>query len=281
MCGIFISASVDDPLHPSDLDLKRLESRGPDGLTMLNHAYQTRLEREESRTIHITQIASVLGLRGPKIVKQPSESNDQRLALCWNGEAWTLDGEPVTANDTTVILELLGSALKEHDSGLEGPKEALGRVVRALARVDGPYAFALFDRWSQRIFFGRDFLGRRSLGLKVYANGSLVISSTSTGSSWAEVRADGVYCVELSHSQGADGIDMPSILNDSKISTVHHLPYRFADGLSDSRSVCPGEELILRHSTHVEVGDSPSISQQICPQCNRRFGSFPLGSLPT
>jgi hypothetical protein len=50
------------------------------------------------------------------------------------------------------------------------------------------------------LFFGRDILGRRSLLRRLTNYGDLIISSVSDGhhdGGWAEIEADGVYCIDL------------------------------------------------------------------------------------
>lgn len=70
-----------------------------------------------------------------------------------------------------------------------------------MSQIAGPYAFVFVDASRSSVYFGRDFLGRRSLLYKVDADGNLLLSSVTNGSSgegWSEVEADGVYCIDLS-----------------------------------------------------------------------------------
>ncbi|KAK4506574.1 hypothetical protein PRZ48_000306 [Zasmidium cellare] len=74
-------------------------------------------------------------------------------------------------------------------------------ISQAMSQVAGPYAFVFHDAARRRLFFGRDFLGRRSLLRQITRDGDILLSSVTDGAtsnSWSEVEADGVYCIDLS-----------------------------------------------------------------------------------
>jgi hypothetical protein len=145
----------------------------------------------------------VLSLRGSLTVTQPYQDPERKYTLCWNGEAWSINDEPTSGNDTKAIHRLLVDALKPSSNFERPPIEPLASariVAEALSRVAGPYAFVFFDHSRGRLFFGRDFLGRRSLLRRLTNYGELIISSVSDGHSddgWTEIEADGVYCIDL------------------------------------------------------------------------------------
>ena len=118
--------------------------------------------------------------------------------LCWNGEAWKIDGRAVKGNDGEAIFALLTEA----SVSAAGDEAAIVNVLRS---IRGPFAFVYFDNPSGRVYFGRDRLGRRSL--LTFSNKddqSLTISSISGScdSLWKEVEADGIYiCNILGHSR--------------------------------------------------------------------------------
>lgn len=87
----------------------------------------------------ISLYASVLGLRGETVTRQPLTSPDNTLWLAWNGQVFEADEESWYAsaeNDAAILLR--------HIQAVAPPqrKEALCSL---LAHMDGPYAFALVD----------------------------------------------------------------------------------------------------------------------------------------
>lgn len=197
MCGIFCVLSSTQHVYPSDELRSRLQSRGPDS---------TRTLRLKSGcgNVYLTLCSTVLSLRGSKTVTQPFQDTSGDYTLCWNGEAWSIDGEPTTGNDTEAVQKLLvdaiaaatGDSAHNYDSLMSAKQ-----IARALSRAAGPYAFVMFDRRHNRLFLGRDFLGRRSLLYRISSAGELVFSSVSdydeSTQGWQELDADGVYCLPL------------------------------------------------------------------------------------
>lgn len=214
MCGIWFSCSLQHPILPDDQILTLLRNRGPDSLNIIQRKIQsnspsTSLGQDlENTDIHLVCVASVLSLRGTKTVSQPLLNEASGSLLCWNGEAWKLDGEPIHGNDAKIVFKsLLGFAGRyPHDSGAE-PEEraaALAAVKKTTDAISGPYSFVFYDGLSQRVFYGRDPMGRRSLLIKSSMSQGLVISSISDGSSsgtWDEIESDSIYVFDLaSHS---------------------------------------------------------------------------------
>lgn len=204
MCGIFCSVSRTNQILPTDDIAKRLQARGPDSAWTVYAKYaldpsqRDTLKDETFLTFHST----VLSLRGSQTVVQPYQGPDKKFTLCWNGEAWSIDGRCTFNNDTEAVYQLLAnaSAAQSDSDVLEKDIGSGTEVVEALSRICGPYAFVFFDHPRGRLFFGRDFLGRRSLMKRITNEGDLIISSISDGNvaqGWDEIEADGVYCVDL------------------------------------------------------------------------------------
>ncbi|KAK8163365.1 asparagine synthase related protein [Phyllosticta citribraziliensis] len=181
MCGIFASISRHDPIHPDPTVTRLLRNRGPD-------SQQTLVRSVDG--CHLVLHATVLALRGTSIVSQPLLDRDSGSVLCWNGEAWEIDREPVLGNDSEAVLDLFVDAC--HNGG----------IARAISRIRGPYAFVFYDAPHRRLYFGRDCLGRRSLLLAEQA-GNLMLSSIcdyKVSNEWREVEADGIFFVDLDHA---------------------------------------------------------------------------------
>lgn len=221
MCGIFCSISSHAYTSPSDELQRRLYQRGPDSQHTICRSYGGS---------YITLCSTVLSLRGSQVVTQPLQDELGEFVLCWNGEAWTIDGKPQSGNDTQVVLGLLRDSVQ----GLSNPTQS---VAAALSRIAGPYAFVFFDALRGRLFYGRDFLGRRSLMTRITDDGELLIASVSDGThagQWTEVDAAGVYCVNLqdferSTKQPASNPELPQ---------PELCPYHYADhGTYESRPV--------------------------------------------
>jgi asparagine synthetase B (glutamine-hydrolysing) len=193
MCGIFCALSNTHHVLPSEELQSRLHGRGPDS---------SRTILTKHNRVYITFCSTVLSLRGSKTVTQPLQDQDEQRLLCWNGEAWSIDAVRPVSNDTEAVYELLSSATypQDHTNTESTTSESVNGIAGALARIAGPYAFVFFDRTRGNLYFGRDFLGRRSLMTKTTSDGDLVISSISEGEptdGWQELAADGVYCISF------------------------------------------------------------------------------------
>ncbi|KAF5021827.1 hypothetical protein F66182_6120 [Fusarium sp. NRRL 66182] len=182
MCGIYaaISSSPDPKISP---ELERcLANRGPD------HTGTVKTQLDVGGPgLFLTFTSTVLSLRGDHVAKQPLVDPDTGSVLCWNGEAWGIKGEPVQGNDGEAVLALLAGASRE--SGDE--------ILNVLRAIEGPFAFMYLDKPANRLYYGRDRLGRRSLLVKEGV--PLVLSSIAetTVDGWTEVEADGCYTMDL------------------------------------------------------------------------------------
>lgn len=191
MCGIFCSLSRHRHINPTAPVRDLLTARGPDASNQVN----IQCEAQRSSPTFITCFSTVLSLRGSATVAQPLQDQTSQSTLCWNGEAWSIQGARPVGNDTVSVLELLKRSTS-HIPSISPMQD----VSLAMSQIAGPYAFVFIDASRSKVYFGRDFLGRRSLLFKVDAEGNLLFSSVTDGScgdGWSEVEADGVYCVDL------------------------------------------------------------------------------------
>ncbi|KAH7039755.1 asparagine synthase [Microdochium trichocladiopsis] len=201
MCGIHAVISVNGTASP-DLGgaLKQsLQNRGPDHLGQACRTLQaTAAGNTESQALHLTFTSTVLALRGDHIAQQPllGPSADGSV-LCWNGEAWRFDGQPVSGNDG----EALCSRLSQPHPDTPRQDHVLG-IFRS---IQGPFAVVYYDDIDRRVYYGRDRLGRRSLLVHRADDGSAISFSSVAGqpvTGWTEVPADGLYSLNLDACTG-------------------------------------------------------------------------------
>lgn len=191
-----------------DADHEYLKRRGPDSLKTVYRQVSRKpaspTAGEDPSSSFLTFVATVLSLRGDSIVEQPLEDIESGSILCWNGEAWKINGKPVVGNDTVAVLDLLLKAVRPHSANNLNKnfssEETSQAVVDVLSMVSGPSAFVFYDAQWNRIFYGRDALGRRSLLHKVGQDGNLSLSSiccSSMNKDWTEVEAGCIYRFEF------------------------------------------------------------------------------------
>ncbi|KAJ8128493.1 hypothetical protein O1611_g5140 [Lasiodiplodia mahajangana] len=203
MCGIHavITASTDSGLSP---ELRQsLINRGPDHLGQA----QREVPRPSSdQTLRLYFTSTVLALRGDHIAKQPLEENPGTgSVLCWNGEAWRINGQPVSGNDGEAVFSMLQSSAS---SASLSSQDRETRIVDVLRSIEGPFAFVYYDSAAGRVYYGRDRLGRRSLLIKRSSETpSITLSSIGSAptTGWEEVSSDGIWSVDLTTFGGISG----------------------------------------------------------------------------
>lgn len=110
-------------------------------------------------------IGWVLHLRGQKVI-QPKE--DDGNLLLFNGEIFggeyydQLDG----GNDTGFLSNALSNAQSQEE------------ILHIISCIHGPFAFIYWKKSLQRLYYGRDVLGRRSL-LRSRSKDSVILASVS------------------------------------------------------------------------------------------------------
>ncbi|KAI0550580.1 asparagine synthase-domain-containing protein [Xylaria curta] len=197
MCGIHatLTTSSQSGLTP---ELKQsLINRGPD------HFGQAQRECpcvNPGHQLRLYFTSTVLALRGDHVAKQPLEEDTGiGSVLCWNGEAWRINGQPVCGNDGEAVF----SMLQTFASSPSRTREA--HVIDVLRSIEGPFAFVYYDSAAGRMYYGRDRLGRRSLLIKPSSKtGSITLSSIASvpTSGWEEVSSDGIRSIDLKTYDG-------------------------------------------------------------------------------
>lgn len=203
MCGILFSYRGDTDHRPSFDDHELLRDRGPDriGQVLVKHTSGS-----------FSFVSSVLALRGKSLVAQPLQDPISGSVLCWNGEAWKLDNKLIEQNDARVVFDVLLKTVGSDDSSpvSDGGRDVDEAVAQVFSRVSGPYAFIFYHATNRSVYYGRDFLGRRSL-LRSGEGGSITISSVCGGfpaRHWAEVEANGIYVIRFSGNSSSKHVDM-------------------------------------------------------------------------
>ena len=211
MCGIYFSCSQYEYLLPSSGLFDCLKRRGPDAKRVIQRKIEISdfVGSAAKKAFHLTFISTVLSLRGNHVVRQPLEESSSGSLLCWNGEAWKIDDRIVDGNDVQSIFNLLLKAAKPgtvgNNDSLTPHTETLRAIINVFARISGPYSFVFYDAGHQRVFYGRDLLGRRSLLSKIVEDDSFVLSSIGNGcvsDTWTEVEANGIHMLNLTRGQG-------------------------------------------------------------------------------
>ncbi|RWA10285.1 hypothetical protein EKO27_g4830 [Xylaria grammica] len=196
MCGIHatITTLTDSGLSP---ELRQsLINRGPDHLGEAQRELPCELPcADRDRRLRLYFTSTVLALRGDHIAKQPlEESTGVGSVLCWNGEAWRIDGRPVRGNDGETIF----STLQSSTSSSREIRDV--HVLDVLRSIEGPFAFVYYDFVAGRVYYGRDRLGRRSLLIKTSGSTeSITLSSIASvpTDGWEEVSSDGIWSIDL------------------------------------------------------------------------------------
>ncbi|TRX93754.1 hypothetical protein FHL15_005430 [Xylaria flabelliformis] len=197
MCGIHATLTTSSQSGLTSELKQSLINRGPDHLGQaqrelpcVNPGHQLRL--------YFT--STVLALRGDHVAKQPLEEDTGiGSVLCWNGEAWRINGQPVCGNDGEAVFSMLQS------SDLSPSRTREAHVVDVLRSIEGPFAFVYYDSAASRVYYGRDRLGRRSLLIKPSSEtGSITLSSIASvpTSGWEEVSSDGIWSIDLKTYDG-------------------------------------------------------------------------------
>ena len=214
MCGFSLLCSPRCPPSADEDLLDIVGRRGPDDIHII-HRDVLLTDRSRPSTFetlfYFTLVASVLSLRG-EVVSQPLIDKASGSLLSWNGEAWRVSGQLVTGNDSEVVFRaLLLSCSKIVKGAIPGmpDDELLAQAIKeVLHTVQGPFSFLFYEGVTQRIFYGRDVLGRRSLLISDNVGTGFRLSSVSTGPCsgvWREVETGGIFMLSVSqrHEQNS------------------------------------------------------------------------------
>ncbi|KAM3427555.1 hypothetical protein MY4824_009376 [Beauveria thailandica] len=182
MCGIHAAISQNVPSPISGTLEANLRCRGPDHLGSLTISLP-----DNDAHLCVALTSTVLALRGNHTTAQPLLDQDSGSALCWNGEAWRIHGQPVTGNDGEFVLSKLVAASSH---GQEA-------ILNTLRTIEGPFSFVFVDKRNKILYYGRDRLGRRSLLVKLEYPFQLSSISDASTTGWLEISALGIFNVTV------------------------------------------------------------------------------------
>lgn len=150
---------TDEPPLPHVISslVARVASRGPD---YVKYCYF------QHGQCHLQLFSSVLSLRQP-FSRQPVETNG--FLIQFNGELY--NDESLLGNDTDYIA----GKLSETVSGREDA------VLSIWGRLNGEFALSIVDLMENKVYFGKDFLGRRSLVYSLNSKGLTICSLAPIG----------------------------------------------------------------------------------------------------
>ena len=140
--------------------------------------------------------ASVLSLRSCAKSLQPLVGTEGNVLL-FNGEIFEYEDENETIelngmkNDTEYLYQKLNQS------------SDMKNILSVISSIRGPYSFIFYNKSEQRIYFGRDFIGRRSLIL-FQSSEEVIISSVSCKESYLndlyrvnEIKSDGIKYIDF------------------------------------------------------------------------------------
>lgn len=143
----------------------------------------------------------VLHLRG-QLTKQPLQDDNGNVFL-WNGEVFGGVNVGDLDNDTQIMFHHLTSCNSESD------------ILTLLSSVRGPWSFIYYQASIHSLWFGRDFMGRRSLLWQFSDNLKEAICLTSvkalcseSENQWKEVPASGIFRVDLEESVSSKAVTL-------------------------------------------------------------------------
>ncbi|KAI3647530.1 hypothetical protein MP228_007751 [Amoeboaphelidium protococcarum] len=191
MCGISFKTQWNgDKIGINQQQQYSIFLRGPD--------YQQIFERDWN-DVSIYALASVLHMRGSTaLTRQPFFDNcgDNEDFFIWNGEAYNEDFMKKGVNDGLQISQRLFGERRS-----TGGQDIIKCLIRVLQPIDGPYAFLYFSAREGRVYFGRDFMGRRSLTVHQTEDYLMVASIAEYGSAWKEVQTGFIHYFDLNQKQ--------------------------------------------------------------------------------
>jgi len=178
MCGIYFSCGVASSDEFADFEKEcfcMLKRRGPDVDNFVVEG-------------NARFFSTVLWLQGSRAFPQPV--NEENFAFLWNGDVYQYENEslPTNMSDTEFLVDQIRKM------------EDLEDILSVIQKIDGPWAFVLWDKLKNQLWFGRDFFGRQSLLLSSSDSSVIVCSCAPLEFSafrFVEIPAAGIFQLDL------------------------------------------------------------------------------------
>lgn len=214
MCGILLFISANSKENEKDNNFKeklveKMQRRGPDYYGKLQVLMDDRVDHVDAdvdadvgadgndegiQLMNIEMHSSVLHLRGSVMQPQPIRDTLSGNMLAFNGELYGIckDG----GNDALFLSHSLADRSKDGEAVF----------LETLGMLCGEWALVYYIKKSNCLYFGRDFLGRRSLMMNSGpSTSSFYLSSVSDGpkltangdEEWKELECTGLYKLDL------------------------------------------------------------------------------------
>ena len=205
MCGFTLLLSQGPSPLISEPQRVALKARGPDSFQIVHRQYTVSVAGgplcPPRPSLSLSLAASVLSLRGMKVQSQPLIDHGSGSLFTWNGEAWLSGSKEVQGNDAHFVFRRILARANFSQDALPR-EERLVLVLRdVLGAITGPFSFLFFDTRSSCLFYGRDFLGRKSLLHRRSERGTLEVSSLpmeGDPGGWTEVDPCGIHYLKFS-----------------------------------------------------------------------------------
>ncbi|RWS26811.1 asparagine synthetase domain-containing protein 1-like protein [Leptotrombidium deliense] len=268
MCAIF--ACICDQKEKAIERLQKIEPflrrRGPDCSRIIT------VEIEDCHKEYtLVLFASVLHLRGDKISEQPFEDEFGNLLL-WNGEIFTgFDELQLHSNDTVLLSQKLSSCKLDFE------------IVNCFSRIRGPHSFVYWQKSAKKLWFGRDFFGRRSLCWNKDEHSHIFTVASVVGFSddcdqWCEIPTSGIYSIDfktdfnfnpslfkwtslVTNDRETNDLCVPAPINTPLNTNITNT--ETADHISESDAVVEQFLSVLNEAVRIRV----QLQNNVCSNC--------------
>lgn len=195
--------------------------------------------------------SSVLSLRQPFTKQSINISN--RYILQFNGELYNHGIEEAHESDTQFIVNLLEDTIKDHNN-----TTTKQQIINIIRRLDGEFAYTIYDLKESLIYFGRDTIGKRSLSYHLdHTSGELYISSVTGTTTKNFVNCNGgqIYIYNtVKKSMIEQNIminDIPYHINDTTDIDLKNC-YSLVQNLYKQLKIATNKRITTIHPAHIE-----------------------------
>ncbi|XP_057331145.1 asparagine synthetase domain-containing protein CG17486 [Microplitis mediator] len=179
MCGIFCYI-----YHPNQNDDKwnlikdDISKRGPDSLNLYCHVLNEQLIGKFA--------AGVLWMQGPEPKVQPCVDDEGNILL-WNGDIFSGPLKSENESDTFTLLTHL---------------KLSKNILETISLIEGPFSLIYYQKSTNLLYFGRDFIGRHSLLIKIVKNKFVMLTSVANNNidGIIELPACGIFVIDCNNS---------------------------------------------------------------------------------